>query len=107
MRSKNKNLLPEYLSYFVKTNGFVQEVVKNSYGVSYPAINSVELTQFYLLLPPLDEQKQIIQEISKKENLITQLIEKNEKKVLLLYEYKQSLISSVVTGKIQITEDMI
>ena len=107
LRSNNKNLLPEYLSYFVKTNGFVQEVVKNSYGVSYPAINSVELTQFYLLLPPLDEQKQIIQEISKKENLITQLIEKNEKKLLLLYEYKQSLISSVVTGKVQITEDMI
>ena len=107
LRCKSKHLLPEYLSYFVKTNGFIQEVVKNSYGVSYPAINSIELTQFYLLLPPLEEQEQIIQRISKKEDLISKIIQKNEKKVILLKEYRQSLISSVVTGKILITEDMI
>ena len=107
LRSKNKKLLPEYLSYFVKTNGFIQEVVKNSYGVSYPAINSIELTQFYLLLPPVEEQKQIIQEIGKQEDLIIKIIQKNEEKIVLLKEYLQSLVSSAVTGKIRITEDMI
>ena len=107
LRSKNKKLLPEYLSYFVKTNGFIQEVVKNSYGVSYPAINSIELTQFYLLLPPVEEQKLIIQEIGKQEDLIIKIIQKNEEKIVLLKEYLQSLVSSAVTGKIRITEDMI
>ncbi len=107
LRSKNKNLLPEYLSYFVKTSGFVHEVVKNSYGVSYPAINAIELTQFYLLQPPLDEQKKIVERISYLDNALTKIIQKNEEKVKLLNEYLQSLISSAVIGKIQITGEMI
>jgi len=107
LRSKNRKLLPDYLSYFVKTTGFVQEVVKNSYGVSYPAINSIDLIEFNLLLPPFEEQRKIVERISYKENLLKKIIEKSQKKVNLLIEYRQSLISSVVTGKIRVTQDMI
>jgi len=107
LRSKSRKLLSDYLSYFVKTTGFVEEVVKNSYGVSYPAINSIDLTQFDLLLPPLEEQRKIVERISYEENLLKKIIEKLQKKVNLLIEYRKSLISSVVTGKIRITEDMI
>ena len=39
--------------------------------------------------------------------IIITLIDKNEQRIELLKEYRQSLISSVVTGKVRITEDMI
>ena len=40
-------------------------------------------------------------------SLLERLIEKNELKSVVLSEYRQSLISSTVTGKVRVTEDMI
>ena len=60
-----------------------------------------------LLLPPKNEQQLIVDILNNKLRNSNLLIEKNETKKNLLYEYRQSLISSVVTGKIRITENMI
>ena len=55
----------------------------------------------------LEEQNEIDQFLTKKTEKIDQLIEKERERISLLKEYRDSLISSVVTGKIRITEDMI
>ena len=44
---------------------------------------------------------------SKRIDDLNKLILKESKKLVLLNEYRHSLISSVVTGKIRITEDML
>ena len=49
----------KYLGYFLQSEGFVGEVVSNSVGVSYPAINASDLINIEILLPPLTEQKGI------------------------------------------------
>ena len=60
-----------------------------------------------MFLPSLQEQMEIVEHI----NIITKKIDKSidleTNRKLVLNEYKQSLISSVVTGKIRVTEDMI
>ncbi len=56
----------------------------------------------YLVVPPLSEQKEIVAYIEKKVSAIDSQIASIEKQIVNLNEYKQSLISDVVTGKVKV-----
>ena len=58
-------------------------------------------------IPPDAEIKKIGEYIKKNDLLINKIIEKETKRIELLKEHRQSLISNVVTGKMRITEEMI
>ena len=107
LRSEGNNINPEFLSYLVKSEWFIAKVVSNSYGVSYPAINSIEIMQIPIIIPPKIIQNNISERLNKENSCINEMIEKELLRINLLREYRQSLISSVVTGKIRITEEMI
>ena len=62
---------------------------------------------FHIVLPPLDEQKEIANILNRKMSILEKIIKKETNRIFLMHEYRQSLISSVVTGKIRITEDML
>lgn len=53
-------------------------------------------------VPPLSEQKEIVAYIEKKVSFIDSQIASIEKQIVNLNEYKQSLISDVVTGKVKV-----
>lgn len=107
IRSKDLSLNQKFLSYVVKSESFIDSVIKESYGVSYPAITSSDLISIKIPLPPLLEQRQISDYLDKKTSKIDQMVDIETKRINLLKEYRQSLISSVVTGKIRVTEDII
>ena len=100
-----QRILPSFLSYIVNSEQFVASVVSNSVGVSYPAINSSDLVNLKSVLPSLHEQAQISQYLDQKTSRIDSLSNKLQRKIELLKEYRQSLISNVVTGKVKVTED--
>ena len=56
----------------------------------------------YLVIPPIDEQKQIVAFINERVASIDAQISSIEKQIENLNEYKQSLISDVVTGKVKV-----
>ena len=87
----------KYLSYLVRTEWFIEKVVSNSEGVSYPAINPTDLVTLPVVVPPLTEQKQISDYLDRKTQKIDDLIEKTERKVELLKEQRSSLINQCVT----------
>ncbi|HKL91528.1 MAG TPA: restriction endonuclease subunit S, partial [Allomuricauda sp.] len=94
----------EFLFYSVSTNWFISSVISNSVGVSYPAINSSQLVQLKVIVPTLIEQKEIVAYLKSNIQELDSLVDLEEKKIKLLKEYKQSLISEVVTGKIRVYE---
>src|SRR5699024_7126952 len=49
-------LYPAFLAEFVKSNAFIKQVDLVAKGMSYPAINSTELANLYVVLPPKPEQ---------------------------------------------------
>jgi len=53
-------------------------------------------------VPPLSEQKEIVSYIEKKVSSIDSQIASIENQIANLNEYKQSLISDVVTGKVKV-----
>ena len=60
-----------------------------------------------MVVPPVEEQNKLLVKVSEMNRKTDDLIEKLSNKRDLLKEYRQSLISSVVTGKVRVTEDMI
>jgi type I restriction enzyme S subunit len=59
------------------------------------------------LVPPLSEQKQISNYLDQETGKIDRTIDTETKRSNLLKEYRQSLISNVVTGKIDVRDEVI
>ena len=55
-----------------------------------------------MILPPYKDQVDISHFLDNKTSQIDQAIKTVEKSISLLTEYKQSLISNVVTGKVKV-----
>jgi type I restriction enzyme S subunit len=99
-----KSILSKYLFFMLRTEWFISDVVRKSEGVSYPSIQSDKLLTTKIVHPPLTEQEQIVSYLDEKTSQIDKTIDIEKKKIELLKEYRQSLISNVVTGKIKVIE---
>lgn len=96
------NIIPKLLFYLVRSEWFVSEVISNSEGVSYPSIQSGKLMEIKVVLPTKKEQTRIVEYLDEKTQKIDSAIEKEAKRIELLKEYHGSLISELVTGKIDV-----
>jgi type I restriction enzyme S subunit len=63
---------------------------------------SLEFLNIYLPFPPKEEQQEIVSYLDEQTQLIDKTISLEEKRIELLKEYRQALISEVVTGKIKV-----
>ena len=94
-----------YVFYLLKSNS---NLLKNwAVGTTILEFRASRLREVYFQFPPLGEQKQIADYLDQKTQQIDTVVEKEEKRIYLLKEYRQSMISSAVTGKINITEAMV
>jgi type I restriction enzyme S subunit len=71
-------------------------------GMGQQVVNLGDWNQFNIVTPPLSEQQQIVEYLDEQTQKIDSSIQTEERKIELLKEYRQSLISSVVTGKIDV-----
>lgn len=85
-----------FARYAIAYDGFVQEVIVKSKGVSYPAINPTELVCIEVPLPPSIEQHAIADYLDIETARIDKLIREKEGLIGLLREYRQSLIAEAV-----------
>lgn len=100
-----ETVLPEILSYALSSDYFVNEVIKNSIGVSYPAINDKKLLSLKVALPSsIEEQLELYNEIKTKTTLLDKGILSIKQQVSRLEEYRTRLISDVVTGKVDVRD---
>lgn len=70
-------------------------------------VNGEKYANFSFSVPSHSEISKINDFLDEKTLKVDETINKHERKIHLLSEYRQTLISSAVTGKIQITESMI
>lgn len=85
----NTNFVQEQLNSFMKGTGLKRVSVKNN-------------GRLLVVLPPKDEQMEIVEYLDKKCVEIDKLIDKKEKLIIELESYKKSLIYECVTGKKEI-----
>ena len=84
------------------TQSIIQQV-KDGQGV--PHLFQADLRQFWIWLPSYEEQRTIAAYLNRETARIDALIEKVEKSLVLLREWRTSLISAAVTGKIDIRKE--
>lgn len=103
----NHEIQSDFLNYSIRANYFIERVCSESYGVSYPAINSTDLICLKLAHPDTIEQLQIVDYINQESDKINTTISTIEKEIILTQEYRTALISEAVTGKIDVRDFVI
>lgn len=96
-----ETILPNYLYYQLHTN----DIHKVFYGMGdglRQSLNFAGMKNLRLLLPPIEEQEEIVDYINRKTTEIDRLVVELNNQVEYLKEYKQRLIADVVTGKINV-----
>lgn len=92
-----KNINPTFLAFYCQGEFFIDLVIRNSKGVSYPAINVSELSCLKIFYPPLPEQTAIANYLDTKTQAIDKKVSLLEKKIGYYQELRKSLINEAVT----------
>jgi len=95
---------PFYFETLFRTHGYKVEINRNSRGI-VPDRNRLYWDQFkqiYSTYPPIDEQNEIVEFVIIERGKIDLANERFSKEIELLQEYRTALISSAVTGKIDV-----
>jgi len=95
---------PKYLFYQLLSQHFTSFAVMESLRVAMPKVNRESLGRFPILIPPRDEQEQIIQLIDGMWKEIDGIRETIQEVIDRLEEYRSALITDAVTGKLKVPE---
>ena len=85
-----------YLSWWIRSDTFIEEVVARSVGVSYPAINSSELGDLKVRVPGLAQQRAIADFLETETARIDALITKKRRMLVLLEERVDSRVRVLI-----------
>lgn len=94
----------DYFAYLFRTSEYIAHWVNLSRGVG-DGFNRLYTNQFhsvFALVPPIEEQKAIVEYIQSKTQAIDEMIANLRAEIDFLTEYKQRLIADVVTGQLKV-----
>ena len=91
-----------YLAYLFQSQTWRWQIHKKVNGVKVYSITQSMLKDTFILLPPVEGQKEIVAYLEKTCKRIDEAVEKTNDKIKMLQELKPRLISDVVTGKIDV-----
>lgn len=104
-RSISNKIEQKFLYYVLLSKGYRSYLDLYAHGTANQAsLSIVDMLAFSIPLPFKKEQMGIVRHIEEKSSLILQLIEKQKELIENLKEYRSSIISHAVTGKIDVRE---
>ena len=98
----------QYFKYLFKSHPFIQLLQTCVTGIREGQnINYAVLGNNFIPIPPIEEQNAIVEYIEAKTNNIDTMIDALKAEIDRLTEYKQRLISDVVTGQINVQNEQV
>ena len=97
-----KHGIIDYLTNMLESLDYTHYIT----GAAQPKLTSEHLMNITVIIPPSLEQDQIANYLNHKTKQIDELIAAEHRKIELLKEYRQSLISEAVTGKIDVRNEV-
>lgn len=91
------NSCPLYIKYLMLSDGFTKEADGSTFGAKMPRVSSDFILTLHFCLPPIMEQMCIANYLDKKCSEIDNVISAQQKRIALLQELKQSVITHAVT----------
>ena len=96
----------KYLFYLMLSSRFIEYCDSISYGAKMPRTAVDDILNAKIPIPLDQEKFQIANFLDRKTGQIDELIAAEQQKIELLKEYRQSLISEAVTGKIDVRNEV-
>ena len=105
VRCRRGILIPEFLVGLMASRhgrAYFQLTAKQTTNLA--STNSSTLRAFPVILPPVEEQQTILEDISRRTTGLNATRARAESEISLLREYRTRLIADVVTGKLDVRE---
>jgi type I restriction enzyme S subunit len=94
----------QYFTRVFRSSGFVAKLALNAVGTTMPNLNPSIVGRMMVPLPPVTEQTIIATYLDVEAAKIDRMIGKVEEAIVRLQEYRVTLITAAVTGKIDLRE---
>jgi type I restriction enzyme, S subunit len=105
LRVKKEN--PKYIAYSLLSNAVLNnQIFLYRIRAAQPHLNAIELSEILIFLPPTDEQQAISSYLDRKTDQIEAFIAKYQNQIDQYKEYRTTLISEAVTGKINVRDEV-
>ena len=95
-------VVPEYLLYVFRSMG--AEFARLKFGSTHSTIYMPDVAKFSMPLPPVEEQREIVFAARSRKEKMDALAELAQCEAERLREYRSSLISAAVTGRLNIDD---
>ena len=96
----------KYLFYLMLSSRFIEYCDSISRGAKMPRTDVYDILNAQVPITSHQEQTQIVDFLDRKTQQVNELIATEHRKIQLLQEYRQSLISEAVTGKIDVRNEV-
>ena len=103
-RLKTKTVNNQFLCWLYNSEIFKEMSIAYSTGDGRQNLNLYDFVDFYILIPTLKEQMEIVNWLNLKCTEIDNFIENKQQQLLLIQQHKKSLIYEYVTGKKRVKE---
>lgn len=104
IRTIKEKLSPEYIKLLINSKLGQTQISIYQTGGNREGLNFEQLKNFYIPLPPLDEQQQIAEYLDEKTAKIDALIDELTHQIDELALYRKAVISEAVTGKVDVRD---
>ncbi|MHA3096745.1 restriction endonuclease subunit S [Acinetobacter brisouii] len=95
---------PDYVFYYLNSYPYWEYIASNQSQSTIQNVSAEKYANFTIAIPKIFEQEKIVSFLDSETSRIDSLIAKQEKLIEKLKEYRASIISHAVTGKIDVRE---
>lgn len=95
----NDEAIPKFVYYAFQSDYFIRQMELSWTFGTQQTLGVQTIERLRIVLPPLNEQKEIVDYLDNKYELINKKIEKTQQIIKKFEDYKKSLVYEVVTGK--------
>lgn len=99
-------LMSEFLAYALMSKASRDQAASMMRGAGLPRISVANLGRLELPLPPLEQQRRIVNDLNDHTAMLDTLIAETEKFVDLARERRAALITAAVTGQIDVRDEV-
>ena len=99
IRCNRNKIMPKYLLYIINSSICKNQFNARLIGIGVPNLHLNMIENVKIPVPPLEEQKEIVEYLDKKCKQIDDMIDIKKQQIETLDKYKNSLIYEYVTGK--------
>ena len=103
LRSSDATILPSFLEQKLRSKQIIDLVNSSTFGAKMPRADWTFIGNVQIAFSPKhDEQASILDRIARETARLTAAIERTQREIALVQEYRTRLIADVVTGKVDV-----